>query len=208
MNKIIKVVPINKNKFLAGFSFAELLIVIAIILILGTIALSAIRSSRQSSNVSAAGYIQGQFAIAAALYASRMGFYPPDVNRGWDPGLVRPLPWNADAEAGSPPPGTSGENCDHCPANWQSIVQSKWDGPYIPQWPRFTPWGGKYDYNYWGSSAVRYGCNISAGVYLGVQGDYDNNNTIPVSAEQEMMKRGFDADNCVNGESQLALRVF
>ena len=199
------------SKSLTGFTLVELLIVVAIISILGAIILLAVRSSRQSSAVSMAGYTQGQVALAVSLYASRMGFYPPDVNRGWDPGLARSLPWNADTEAGSPPPSpydSPGINDDHLPANWQDTVQAKWDGPYLPVWPRFTPWNGKYDYNYWGSGTTRYGCNIPSGVYLGVQGNYVNNNTIPASSEVEMTARGFDADNCINGESQLTLRRF
>ena len=72
-----------------------------------------------------------------------MGFYPPDVNRGWDPGLSSTTPSNPDNH------GTSGADCSHCPEDWEDIVAAQWQGPYIKNWPQLTPWGGKYDYNYW-----------------------------------------------------------
>ncbi|PIS22574.1 hypothetical protein COT50_01165, partial [candidate division WWE3 bacterium CG08_land_8_20_14_0_20_41_10] len=61
------------------------------------------------------------------------------------------------------------------------------------------------DYNYWPVGANRYGCTISPGVYIGVQGDYTDQNTIPASAEQDMIDKNLDSDNCLNGESQMLL---
>lgn len=192
-----------------GFTLIELLIVIVIITVLGTIIWAGTRSSKESAAVVEAGFTQQEMASAAERYYSHMGFYPPDVTRGWDPGFVQSLPWNADEAAGNPPPGgyaLPGTNCGHCPSNWQTIVQQRWKGPYLTVWPRFTPWKGKYDYNYWGSGATRPGnCIVPKGIYVGVQGDYNNNNTIPQSAEQKMIERGYDADNCMNGESQVLL---
>lgn len=189
-------------------TFLEILISATIITVLLVLVLLGILGGRESANVARASFVQKQIAEASGFYFVDIGFYPPDVNRGWDPGLVRPLPWNPDAEAGDPPPGvfaTSGANCSHCPSNWSEIVQAKWKGPYLAAWPRFTPWRGKYDYNYWGNGAVRYGCTVPPGVYIGIQGDYNNKNTISTSTEQLLIDKLLDADKCINGESQMLL---
>lgn len=204
-NKNYKKPLFFRNK---GFTLVELLVVIAIIGILASIILSSLQAAREAANVAVAGRQQRLMITAIELYFDDMGFYSPDVNRGWDPGFVRALPWNPDEEAGEPPPGgfaSPETNCDHCPSNWQDVVNASWNGPYMPAWPRFTPWKGKYDYNYWGSGASRYGCTLPPGIYVGVQGDYNKENTIPESSEEKMIEKGFDAEQCVNGESQMLL---
>ncbi|KKU15338.1 hypothetical protein A3A20_01635 [Candidatus Wolfebacteria bacterium RIFCSPLOWO2_01_FULL_45_19] len=191
-----------------GFTLLEILISIAILGILIGIVFPFLISFLETSKTVEAGQRQRVLTVATEFYFIDMGFFPPDVNRGWDPGFVRPLPWNADEEAGEPPPGgfaSPGTNCNHCPTNWETLVQERWKGPYIPEWPRFTPWKGKYDYNYWGSGAIRFGCNVPPGIYAGVQGDYYNNNKISGSSENKMIVNGFDHDGCLNGESQMLL---
>jgi general secretion pathway protein G len=146
----------TKKNLLKGFTLIELLVVIAIIGILASIVLSNLRATRIAAQTVQAASVQRQMLNAIELYYLDMGFYPPDVNRGWDPGFIQSLPWNPDAAAGSPPlppydvPGT---DCSHCPAGWLAIVASNWNGPYFPEWERFTPWDGKYDYNYWSSTS-------------------------------------------------------
>jgi prepilin-type N-terminal cleavage/methylation domain-containing protein len=191
-----------------GFSAMEILIVVAIIAILGTIVLASVHYGRDSSLVTKAGEQQKLMAVAIQLYYTDMGFYPPDVNRGWDPGLMQPLPLNPDMAAGETVPSgynTSGTDCSHCPSNWQTVVAQRWKGPYMPEWSRSTPWGGKWDYNYWPETNVRAGCTLPAGVYVGIQGDYYGNNNIPAAAEQRMINNNFDAEQCINGESQMLL---
>ena len=199
---------VSPNQYKKGFTLIELLIVIAIIGILASIVLSNLRAARIGAEVVEAIATQRQMHNAAELYYLDMGFYPPDVNRGWDPGFIQALPWNPDEAAGSPPPppyDVSGENCSHCPANWQDIVAANWNGPYFSEWPRFSPWSGKYDYNYWPAGATRNGCTLLPGIYIGVQGDYDNNNTLSSAAEQRMIAQNIEAELCENGESQLLL---
>lgn len=191
-----------------GFTLTELLIVITIIGILTSVVVFIFGNSRDVSGVAKSGYEQRQMTKAIELYLNDMGFFPPDVNRGWDPGFTQPLPWNPDAAGGNPPPSpydVPGTNCSHCPSDWQDIIAKRWSGPYISIWPSFTAWRGKYDYNYWGTGATRGSCVLPPGVYVGVQGDYNNNNTIPQSAEQKMIEKGFDSEQCLNGESQMFL---
>jgi len=189
----------NKNK---GFTLVELLVAIAIAVFLSTLAFSSISESREDTRVMDTGLTQKELTRVTEAYFRDMGFYPPDVNRGWDPGFERSLPWNP--EDGGPGVPSAGTDCSQCPSDWQTIVAAKWAGPYMT-WPKSTSWGGRYDYNYWPEDQVRYGCSIPKGIYAGAQGDYQNNSTIPPTAEQKLITKGYDADGCIDGESQLLL---
>ncbi len=187
-----------------GFTLMEVLVVVVIIGLLAGIVISSLNSAKESAHVVSAGMQQRQIKMGVEMYFNDMGFYPPDVTRGWDPGLVRPFPWNPDQEVGETVSGPN-TDCSHCPLDWESIVDVYWSGPYIPSWPRFTPWRGKYDYNYWEEEIIRNECVVPPGIYIGVQGDYNNENTIPLSAEEKMIIKGFDYEQCINGESQMLL---
>lgn len=188
-----------------GFTLLEIIIVFAIIAILAAVILVSLNLPGRLQQAKVLETISDASALKVApqLYFQDMGFYPPDVNRGADPGFTQSLPYFPDGHVGS-----LGTNCSHCPSNWQQIVAQNWRGPYLVKWPVSTYWGGKYDYNYWGSGTTRYGCYVPAGIYAGVQGNYSNQNTIPASAEQELISKGYDGDGCINGESQLILIKF
>jgi len=182
-----------------GFTLVEILVVIAIIGLLSSIALVTLNRAREKAKVAQAGSISRILAMATEFYYDDVGFYPPDVNRGWDPGFMQPLPYNPDTGQSTVP------SCTHCPPDWVNLVQANWRGPYLNTWPQFTPWKGKYDYNYWEAGAIRYGCVLLPGIYMGVQGDYNNQNIIPAYAEQLMINQRYDIDDCINGESQMIL---
>lgn len=186
-----------KNK--TGFTLIELLVVISIISLLFSMVFVGLRTAREKGKVGSVVSNADALRKATELYCHDMGFYPPDLGRGWDPGFLKPLPWNPDTGATTIP------SCDHCPTNWDQIVQERWDGPYLNLWPYFTPWKGKYDYNYWPTGATRYGCSIPSGIYIGIQRDYADENPISSTAEQIMIDRGIDFDGCLNGETQLVL---
>jgi|GEM_PF-1034844 len=199
--------PNTKN----GFTLIELLVVIAIIGLLAGSISATIYGAFDSSRGSKTGQIKKVLNQAAQLYQFDMGFYPPDVNRGWDPGFERPVPWNHDLEEGNPVPGwasTPGTDCGHCPADWEDIVAVSWNGPYV-EWPVRTPWGGLYDYNYWESQVTRpQGCAVEAGIYAGAQAYYNDTSgdtSVPPEVEVDLIEIGIDDDGCVNGESQLLL---
>ena len=194
-----------------AFSLIELLMVLAIIGILSVVVVTTLRKATDSAGGVTTGNVKSQLNRAAQLYELDMGFYPPDVNRGWDPGFERAMPWNPDIENGETIPGwarTSDANCDHCPGDWQDLIASNWNGPYV-SWPQATPWGGRYDYNYWPNGKTRpNSCVVSPGIYAGAQtyyGDSSGRTSVPDRAERYMIEIGIDDDKCINGESQLLL---
>jgi prepilin-type N-terminal cleavage/methylation domain-containing protein len=212
-----KIKTFNKIKNLAGFTLIELLVVIAIIALLASVVLVALNGAREKAKSALALQSIRQMQTALELYYDDMGFYPPDVNRGWDPGLAKALPYDTTG---------SGEDCSTnipacvcsnylacttlpaaIPANWLSTAQSHWHGPYIAAWPPNTPWGGTYDYNYWDTVTVRNGCNVPAGIYLGVESG--SGFTLDPSVELDLYNQGIDNDGCNNnGEAQLLLVKF
>jgi prepilin-type N-terminal cleavage/methylation domain-containing protein len=185
----------------SGFTLVELLVVIAVSVFLASMAYTSIFESRENTKVMDTGLNQKELTRATEAYFRDMGFYPPDVNRGWDPGFEQSLPWNPDGQTGS------GVDESTVPSDWEDVVAEKWAGPYLV-WPKSTPWGGRYDYNYWPTAETRNGgCVVSKGIYAGAQGYYGDvsGTTVPSSAETKMVAKGFDADGCLNGESQLLL---
>jgi type II secretory pathway pseudopilin PulG len=68
--------------------------------------------------------------IAAQRFEQDVGVFPPDVNRGIDPGLAAKYGWQAGAHS----------------AKWETLDLSEWAGPYLSEWKR-SPWGGLYDWD-------------------------------------------------------------
>jgi general secretion pathway protein G len=193
------------QKMTKGFTLVEIIVVVAITAFLASLTYSSIFESRENTRVMDTGLVQKQLTVATEAYFRDMGFYPPDVNRGWDPGFEQATPWNS--EVGQPGVPDVGTDCSHCPSDWENIVSEKWAGPYMV-WPKETQWNGRYDYNYWPEATTRSGgCVVPKGIYAGAQGYYGDvvGTTIPDSAEQKMVDNGFDGDGCINGESQLLL---
>jgi len=196
-----------------GFTIIELIVVIAIIAVLSGIVISNVSRVKEKANVSGAGAVQRQMTKAIEMYYMDMNFYPPDVNRGWDPGLVQKYPWNPDGRA-SGSYSTSGEDWTHCPDgtrnSCQVIIEENWHGPYLSSWPVLTPWGGTYDYNYWAVEVQRGNCPLSLapGIYIGAEKYYnDISGSIPESIELEMQRYGFEVDCITNGEAQMLLKL-
>lgn len=187
------------TKFKKVFTLIELIVVIAIIAILSAIVTPNAFKAIEKAKVSRAMADSESLRAAAETYYADVGFWPPDVNRGYDPGFTRTLPYNPDT--GDVP----ALNPSGYPENWEALAQAYWEGPYIEKWPNFNPWAGKYDWNYWPIGATRYGVSIPAGCYVGIQGDYNDNNHIPEKSERILVNKGFDADGQVNGESQLLM---
>lgn len=193
------------EKKYSGFTLIELLVVVAIIGLLASFMTVGLSKAREKAKNSVALANQRQLQKAIELYYDDMGFYPPDVNRGWDPGISKALPYNKDLGFDCATNPADCPVCNTCPTDWVSQAQNKWRGPYVAVWPNTAPWGGKYDYNNWNVTTTRYGCDVPPGIYIGTQRNYDDSNPIPQVSEQWFLDQKMDADNCLNGESQLQL---
>jgi general secretion pathway protein G len=128
-----------------GFTLIELIVAIAIIAILAAVIAPNAFKSIEKAKISRAGADARALRVATMSYYADVGFWPPDVNRGVDPGFMQ-----AD-RFGEPGADMSGFDPigQGYMANWHTVLTECWDGPYLDKWPRFTPWAGKYDWNYW-----------------------------------------------------------
>lgn len=199
-----------------GFTLIELLAVLSIIALLTSLVLAQVAKARSKARkVSAVANIK-QIHKALELYYNNNGFFPPDVTRGWDPGLSKRLPFNTYNPAEDCATNLASCVCDvylscpgsvlpdDIPSDWITKVQNNYTSQYIGKWPSTTPWGGAYDYNYWNATTTRNGCNVPPGIYLGVQSE--NGFSLDPATEQEMFNEGIDNDGCPsNGEAQLLI---
>ena len=177
-----------------GFTLIELIIVINILGILVLVGVPSYIEIQEKAKANTSITNAEIIRRATSRYAGDMGFYPPDVPRGWDPGFVQPLPLNPDTGATMIPV------CARCPADWVDVVAKRWQGPYLSTWPTSTPWGGKYDYNNWPDGALRYGFSIPPGIYAGVQRNYADTNGVSQVGEDCLLRQGLDYDRNRNGE--------
>lgn len=201
----------GKQKLSLGFTLTEMLIVISIltILIISSLYYSPTIINRARANRSR-NQIQ-ELVHASLLYNADVGFFPPDVGRGMDPGIENMFPTNVDTGA-EISINLASPSQSHLPANWHDIVAEKWSGPYIDEFPDETPWKGEYDFNMWPSGAGGRYTNPSGGacpavppgLYLGTQrNSADTPSTaIPQAIELLLSELGLDDDNCINGEVQ------
>jgi prepilin-type N-terminal cleavage/methylation domain-containing protein len=127
----------------SAFTLIELIVVIAIIAILAAVvapnAFKAVEKAKISRVTSDITIIK----TAAMSFYSDTGLWPPDVCPNEDPGLVRTITYTTGTDR------CCGQNDEYLPANFRTIIQNSWDGPYLEQFPRNTPWGGSYDWEYW-----------------------------------------------------------
>ena len=206
----------HDNYYNRGFTLVELLVVIAIIGVLAAIITPNAFKAVEKAKVARALADAKALRAAALAYYADMGFFPQDVNRGFDPGFMYPM---SPAEYYSTPEGqqvlaraqaegwTGGWGTDQLTPEQKQAIARNWKGPYLERWPDRTPWGGKYDWNLWPNGTVRYGVPIEAGVYVGVQRDWGDRaeTAVPASAEELMIREGHDAGGGPNGEVQMLL---
>ncbi len=114
-----------------AFSLIELIIVVSVLSILAAVISPQVTKLVEKSKI---GRLENDLSTiktaVGAIYAD-IGLFPAERGSGRDPALA--------------------EDC---------IVpyphRYKWDGPYIDRWPEEHPWGGEYDYEYWGNSDFNY----------------------------------------------------
>ena len=171
----------------SGFTLVELIIAFFIVAILAAVMTVHTQWIRHRA-LSAIFFSDiRQVKIAAGRFEHDIGYYPPDVNRGVDPGLITKYGWQAGGHS----------------SKWDLVDLSEWSGSYLEEWDEWkrNPWGGLYDwdnyepgYNYMG---------ITGGaVYLTLKpSEWGGTNGLPKpDFEDSLEKRGIDQspwDYCV-----------
>lgn len=184
-----------KYKTKKAFSLVELIVVIAIISILAAIALPSIFEAIEKSRISRAKADTLALKNAAIAYYADMGFLPPDVNRGEDPGLFKLTATNSTNSS--------------LTAEQKSKLSANWNGPYIDKWPDKTPWGGKYDWQSWRVSTTRGNATVDAGCYVSIVSTASGNpeGTVPPKAQVQLVNEGFDSDGSSGNNEVLHLLI-
>ncbi len=153
---------ISQKKKQGGFSLLELMIVMCISAILVAMGAFTTKHLRDRALLAVLQSDISRVRQAAIRYQQDCGFFPPDVERGVDPGLVSEYGW----QTGSHSPDWEAMTCDH------------WRGPYLREWPK-NPWGGVYDWDNFHSQYAPYGI-AGAGVYLSLKpSDWGGRNGMP-----------------------------
>lgn len=127
------------------FTLIELIVVIAIIAILSAIITPNAFKAIEKAKVSRLAGDMVALRTASLAYYTDLGFWPADTCPNDDPGFTRSTAYNV-LTGGNPSCLTTSQY----PPNWETILQTYWDGPYIERWPLYNPWAGSYDYENWG----------------------------------------------------------
>ncbi len=135
---------LKRRKSEGGFSLIELIIVVSVLSILAAVISPQVTKLVEKAKISR---LENELAALktgiSSVYAD-LGVYPSDVGTSQDPGLM-----------------TDGR----VPYTYRD----EWSGPYLDHWPTTHPWGGTYDYEYWGNSDFNYDGTWGNEVFLTVR---------------------------------------
>ena len=179
--------PKRKGLFPAvrGFSLVELSIVMGIIAILAAISGVSAKYLRDRARMGIYyGYVH-DVKEAALHFKQDLGFFPPDVASGIDPGLVSRNGY------------LSGW---HSPL-WETLDLAQWNGPYLHyrRWPE-NPWGGPFDWNICREVVdCEYGGISQTGIYLSARPSFaGGRDGLPaVQFEQRLQASGVDRSSVI-----------
>jgi general secretion pathway protein G len=144
-----------------GFTLIELIVAIAIIAILASVVAPKAYKAIERAKITRLTADMRNVKSAALGYYSDVGLWPPDVCPQEDPGFIDPDNYaNRCCGQNYGPP--------YMPANYATIIDNNWDGPYLEKFPFPTPWGGSYDWEFWPGG----GWTLPAGVYVSVRPKY------------------------------------
>ena len=120
----------TSSNIYAGFTLIELIFSMLIISILA--ALFSITGKWVRDRALFAKFMTDirEIKIGVSRFEQDVGVFPPDVDRGIDPGLASKTGWKAGGHS----------------AKWETLDMKGWKGPYIKAWSR-NPWGGLYDWD-------------------------------------------------------------
>jgi len=138
----------NRLRRQKGFTLLELVMVSGVAMMLMVMGLMTTKHVRNRAMLAV---FQTDIRIvkeAAIRFEQDVGFFPPDVWRGIDPGLVNKDGWQEGGHS----------------ATWEEMDLSRWNGPYLKKW-KLNPWGGLYDWDNYPSHYTCWGIP-GGGVYL------------------------------------------
>jgi prepilin-type N-terminal cleavage/methylation domain-containing protein len=156
-----------------GFSLTELAMVLGLISVLAAIAVTSAQYMRDRARMSVYYGQLREVAQASIRFKQDMGYFPPDVAPGIDPGLVAKDGYRAGG---------------HSPA-WEGLDLSHWNGPYLAfkRWPK-NAWGGPLDYDYFPDGNAPAGL-ADPGIYLSARANFGMGNSgMPAAAFEESLE--------------------
>jgi prepilin-type N-terminal cleavage/methylation domain-containing protein len=167
----------------SGFTLFELIIALFVVGILAAIATVHTKLVRHKALMAIFYSDIRQVKIAATRFEHDMGFFPPDVWRGVDPGLIEKYGW---------------QNGGHS-SKWDSIDLSLWNGPYLENWKdgwKSNPFGGQYDWDNYEEGYSHMGINGPA-VFLTLKpNSWGGSTGLPLPVfEDQLEEAGVDASN-------------
>jgi len=131
-----------------GFTILDMIVAFLILTILTVLMWPSSKYVRERAMMAIVNSDVHDMKVAAGLFAQDCGYYPPDVGRGVDPGLIEPNGW----QKGS-----------HSPL-WDELECPDWGGPYLKTWKK-NPWGGYYEWDNFPADYSALGIP-AGGVYL------------------------------------------
>lgn len=143
----------------------ELVVVIAIIAVLAAVVLPNVFRALEKTKITRLSEDTRVLKTGSIAYYSDVGLWPPDVCPQEDPGFMS---WNAYQAR------CCGQNYNppnnYIPPEPQlgTIIQAKWDGPYLEKMPPMSPWAGSYDWEYWPGGSW----GLPPGTYISVRPKY------------------------------------
>lgn len=171
-----------------GFTLVELVIAICILGILASIITVSSKHARERARMALFYSDIRQTKIAAGRFEIDIGFYPLDVWRDVDPGLVEKYGWKKGGHSGDWEKADAAGKLDG------------WNGPYLDKWKK-NPWGGLYDWDNYPPNYDYMGIKGGA-VYLTLKpNNWGGTTGLPPDEYEELLERlKIDTsswDNCI-----------
>jgi prepilin-type N-terminal cleavage/methylation domain-containing protein len=175
--------PKSFSRNASGFTIVELVIVLTCLAILGAIAYTVTKWSRDRAFLTKYLADARQIKLAAERFQQDSGVFPPDVASDVDPGLTDKEGWRSGGHSGK----------------WEALDLSGWKGPYMREWPK-NPWGGTYEWDNMDPGDNSTGLPGGA-IYLVLKPGVGANRGMPkLDYEHELERQGVDVcpwPNCI-----------
>ncbi len=173
----------NRLKSNKGFTLLQMIIDVAVLGVLSSMITVASRHARERARLAVFYTDIRWIKLAAGRFEADCGFYPLDVWRNVDPGLVEKYGWK------------DGGHSNKWEAADAAGKLDGWNGPYLDTWKR-NPWDGLYDWDNYPPSYDYMGIKGGA-VYITLKPKNWGGKTgmPPLKYEDLLEKLGIDVSN-------------